>query len=165
MVEWARILQGRVKIGLLQKTKFEPGRVTEQRVILLLPSLINNIYFVICIGLIRSYLKLWHLILSLKTLLVDISLYQHTDILPVHSYMYKPFLAIIVLVVIPILPGLAWPYGPSYPWLLTLEPRVLDPPLMYMYKQFNNQFCNITVKKWILKIDLILQAPAIKRVV
>ena len=42
------------------KTKFEPGRVTAQRVILLLPSLINNIYFVICIGLIPS----WHLILA-----------------------------------------------------------------------------------------------------
>ena len=83
-------MQGRVKIGSLQKTDFQPGRVTAQRVILLLPSLINNIYFVICIGLILSY-----------------SLYQHTDVLPVYSYMYKPFLAIMVLVVIPILPGRA----------------------------------------------------------
>ena len=40
-------------------------------------NLINNIYFVVCIGLIPSY-----------------SLYQHTDVLPVYSYMYKPFLVI-----------------------------------------------------------------------
>ena len=40
------------------KNKFEPGRVTAERVILLLPSLINNIYFAIYIGLMRSYLKL-----------------------------------------------------------------------------------------------------------
>ena len=40
------------------KKRVEPGRVTAQRVILLLPSLINNIYFVICIGLIQSYLRL-----------------------------------------------------------------------------------------------------------
>ena len=40
------------------KTKFEPVRATAQRVILLLPSLINNIYFVICIRLIQSYLRL-----------------------------------------------------------------------------------------------------------
>ena len=46
--------------------------------------------------------------------------------------MYKLFLAIIVLAVIPIMPGRA-SYGSSYPWLLTLEPtlgRVLDPPLI-----------------------------------
>ena len=30
------------------KTKFEPGRVTAQHIVLLLPSLIDNIYFVIC---------------------------------------------------------------------------------------------------------------------
>ena len=90
------------------KTEFEPGRVTAQRIILLLPSLSKNIYFVICIELIQSYLRLWDLILSPKTLLVDISLYQHTDVLLVYSYMLcmcKPFLAIIVLVVILILPG------------------------------------------------------------
>ena len=40
------------------KTKFESGRVTAQTVTLLLPSLIDNIYFVICIGLIRRYLRL-----------------------------------------------------------------------------------------------------------
>ena len=63
VMDWSRILQGRVKIGSLQTNKFEPGRVTVQRVLLLLPSLINNIYFVIYIGLIKSYLRLWHLIL------------------------------------------------------------------------------------------------------
>ena len=41
-----------------KKNKFELGRVTAQRVILLLRSLINNIYLAICIGLIRSYLRL-----------------------------------------------------------------------------------------------------------
>ena len=41
-----------------KKTKLEPGQVTKQGVILLLPSLIDNIYFVICIGLMRSYLRL-----------------------------------------------------------------------------------------------------------
>ena len=44
-------LQGRVKIWSIQKAKFEPGRVTAQRVMLLLPTLIDNIYFVICIRL------------------------------------------------------------------------------------------------------------------
>ena len=58
VVDCARILQGWVKIGLLQKTEFEPGRVTAQRVILLLPSLIDNTHFIICIGPIPSYLKL-----------------------------------------------------------------------------------------------------------
>ena len=40
------------------KNKFAPGRVTAQCVILLFPSLINNIYVVICIVPIPSYLKL-----------------------------------------------------------------------------------------------------------
>ena len=64
-----------LRVGSLQKTMFEPGRVTTQSIILLLPSLINNIYLVICIGLIPSYLRLishsvsidtsgWHLTLS-----------------------------------------------------------------------------------------------------
>ena len=48
---------------------------------------------------------------NLLTLLVDISLYQPTEVLLVYSYMlcmYKPFLAMMyVLVVIPILPGRA----------------------------------------------------------
>ena len=108
MVGLAGILQGRVKILSLQKTKFEPGRVTAQRVILMLRSLINHIYFVICIGLIRSYLKLLDLILSPQTLLVDISLYLFTDVLLVYSYMlclYKPFLAIIVPIFIPFFAG------------------------------------------------------------
>ena len=67
----------------------------------------NNIYFVICIELTPSYLRLWHLILSPSAHLVDILLYQHRDVLLIYSYMicmHKPFLAIIVLVVIPILP-------------------------------------------------------------
>ena len=64
VVDWSRVLQDRVKIGSLQKNKFEPGWVTAQHVILLLPSLIDNIYFVICIGLIQSYLWLLQLILS-----------------------------------------------------------------------------------------------------
>ena len=34
---------GSGQIRSLQKTKLEPGRVTAQRIILLLPSLINNI--------------------------------------------------------------------------------------------------------------------------
>ena len=38
-------MQGRVKIGSLQKNKFEPGRVTAQRVILLLPSLFCNLHW------------------------------------------------------------------------------------------------------------------------
>ena len=46
MVDSAKILQGRVKIGSLQKTIFKPGRVPAQFIILLMPSLINNIYFV-----------------------------------------------------------------------------------------------------------------------
>ena len=46
------------QIQVTAKTKFEPGRVTAQRVILLLPNLIDIIYFVICIGLIQSYLRL-----------------------------------------------------------------------------------------------------------
>ena len=41
-----------------KKTKFELGRVTAQRVILLLPSLIDNIYIVICVGLIQSDFRL-----------------------------------------------------------------------------------------------------------
>ena len=40
------------------KNIFEPGQVTAQRVIVLLPTLSNNIYFVICIGLMQSYLRL-----------------------------------------------------------------------------------------------------------
>ena len=32
VVDWARILQSRVKIGSLQKTKFEPGRVTARNI-------------------------------------------------------------------------------------------------------------------------------------
>ena len=107
MVDWTRTFQGQVKIRSLQKKTF----FTAQRIILLLPSLImNNIYFVIYIGPIQSYFRHWHLILSPETLLVDISLYQHTDVLLVYSYMlcmYKPFLAITVLVVTPILPGQA----------------------------------------------------------
>ena len=58
VVDWARSLQGWVKIESLQKNVFEPGRVTAQRAILLLPSLINNIYFVFCIELIPSYLDI-----------------------------------------------------------------------------------------------------------
>ena len=94
MVDWARILQGRVKIGSLQETEFELGRVTAQGVILRLPSLINNLYFVICIGLIQSYLR--HLTLSA---------HSRTAGIFIHALHVKPFLAIIVLVVIPILLG------------------------------------------------------------
>ena len=46
--------------------------------------------------------------------------------------MYKPFLAIIVLVVIPIFSEPGQPFWLD-PWLLTLEPtmgQVLDPPLV-----------------------------------
>ena len=49
---------GSGKNRVTAKTKFESGRVTAQTVTLLLPSLIDNIYFVICIGLIQSYLRL-----------------------------------------------------------------------------------------------------------
>ena len=50
--------------NLVTAKKTSASWVESQRVILLLRSLINNIYLAICIGLIRSYLKLWHLILS-----------------------------------------------------------------------------------------------------
>ena len=107
-MDWAKIFQGQVKIRSLQRTNFEPGRVTAQHVILLLPNLIDNIYFVICIGLIQSYFKT----LTSYSVTIDTTgwllLYQHTDVLLVYSYMlcrYKPFSAIMVLVVTPIFPG------------------------------------------------------------
>ena len=66
-MDWSRILQAWVKIGSLQNTKFEPGRITVQRVILLLSSLVDNIYFVVCIGLIQSYLRLTSLSAAIDT--------------------------------------------------------------------------------------------------
>ena len=76
------------------KTKFELGQVTAQRVLLLLPSLIDNIYFVNCIRLIQSYLRL-----TSHSVTIDTSGTCFACI--------RFFLAIIVLVVIPILPGRA----------------------------------------------------------
>ena len=93
-------------------------------------------------------LQTWHLFLSL---LVDISLYQHTDVLLVYSYMLcmsKSLLAFMVPVVIPIFAGpafLAWPYGSSYPWLLTLQPtpgQVLDLPLNRLREKETNDIDN-----------------------
>ena len=50
--------QGFAGSGQNRVTAKKPSSSCAQHVILLLPSLINNIYFVICIGLIQSYLKL-----------------------------------------------------------------------------------------------------------
>ena len=119
VVDWARIMQGRITAI----DQVRAGQVTVRRVILLLLSLINDIYVVICIGLIRSNLRLWNFILSLWKLLVDISLYQHTDFVLVYSYMlcmYKTFLAFIVPVVIPILPGQPF-------WLDPTSQAMVDP--------------------------------------
>ena len=126
VVDWARSLQGWVKIESLQKNVFEPGRVTAQRVILLLPSLINNIYFVICIELIQSYLRLtshsvtlstsgWHLTLSAHRRTAGIFIHVYATFSNYSTSCHSHF------------------PGPSYPWLLALEQtpgRALDPPLL-----------------------------------
>ena len=111
-------MQGWVKIGSLQNTKLELGRATAQRVILLLPNLIDDIHFAICIGLIQSHLRLTSHSVTIDTSGRHLTLSAHRRrLLLVYSYMlcmYKPFLTIMQLVVIPTLPGRASLISPYF---------------------------------------------------